>query len=485
MNRIITTLLLSFCIVHSAWCIEKGLATRTVTGLVTCGHKPLSGVAVTDGYNIVHTDQQGHYTLISPVQARFVYISTPAGFKPSLDQSTIPTFYQRLVDDKMTYDFGLTRNPRDDYHHTLIVQADAQVTSVGDLDQYEAMLDDIQATLAGLGNRDVLGLDCGDIVGDSPWLFPEYIKRVARLNLPVYRVIGNHDMDYNGRSHETSHHTYEDYFGPDHYSFNRGLVHYVVINDNFYIGREYFYMGYCDETTFRWLEQDLRDVKPGNLVVVAMHIPTRLTPQQQPFAYQYGPIADQMVNAAAFHELLKPYRTHIISGHMHYNLNIEHGDSLYEHNTAAACGTWWKLPECLDGAPRGYAVYDFDGDQVTWYYKGAGCNRDYQLTAYLPGEDDDHPDDVVANVWNYDSKWRIELLENGKVTAQMQQFTGYDPKSRIDCADRKKVVYEWISPMPTTHLFRACPKDRNARLQVRATDRFGRVYMTDAKHLER
>ena len=211
-----------------------------IRGQVVADGRPLQGVAVTDGYNIVHTDQSGHYSLTSPVGARFVYVSTPAGYLPSVSQGTIPTFYQLIVEGQATYDFSLTRNPLNDTHHTLIVQADAQVTSVADLDQYEAMLTDIQATRQSLAGRDVLGLDCGDIVGDSPWLFKDYVKRVARLDMPIYRAIGNHDMDYNGRSHETSHHTFEDYFGPDHYSFNRGKVHYIVINDNFYIGREYF-----------------------------------------------------------------------------------------------------------------------------------------------------------------------------------------------------------------------------------------------------
>lgn len=458
----------------------QGLATRTLTGRVLCGDEPLAGVAVTDGFNVVRTDRQGQYTIVCPDEARFVYVTTPAGYLPPMGRATVPAFYHRLTQGQNSYDFVLQRNPRDDRRHTLIVQADAQVTAVADLDQYDAQVAEMARLAGSITDRDVLALDCGDIVGDSPWLFPEYLKRVEPLPMPVYRVIGNHDMDYNGRSHETSHHTFEDYFGPDHYSFDRGQVHYIVINDNFYIGREFYYMGYCDETTFHWLEQDLSGVKPGSLVVVAMHIPTRLTPKQVPFAYEYGPIADQMVNAQALHDLLKPYRVHIISGHMHYNLNIEHSDRLYEHNTAAACGTWWRLPECLDGAPRGYAVYDFDGDQVRWYYKGVGHDRDYQLTAYLPGADPDHPDEVVANVWNYDSHWRVELLENGRVTAQMQQFTGYDPKSRIDCADRKRVVYEWITPNLTHHLFRARPKNPTAHIQVRATDRFGRTYTCTA-----
>ncbi|MGN6420553.1 MAG: calcineurin-like phosphoesterase C-terminal domain-containing protein, partial [Pseudobacter sp.] len=327
--------------------------------------------------------------------------------------------------------------------------------------------------------KDVFGIDLGDMVGDMPELFPEYISSMSPLDIPFYRSIGNHDMSYWGRSFETSERTFNNYFGPTVYSFNKGKAHYIVINNNFFVGRDYFYMGYIDEKTFRWLEKDLSFVPEGTLVFLMLHIPTRLQTTQQPFAYDYTTIADQTVNAAALHRLLEGYDTHILSGHMHYNLNVQFNDRLFEHNTAAVCGTWWRAPVCLDGTPRGYAVYEVKGNEVNWYYKSAGFDRSYQFRTYL--DTSNGTSRIIANVWNYDDKWKVEWLENGKHMGQMERYKGHDPLAYKLCQDRERMKYDWIQPIETEHLFKATPVNRNASIQVRVTDRFGRVYLEDVK----
>ena len=104
-------------------------------------------------------------------------------------------------------------------------------------------------------------------------LYGEYNDVMARTGLVFRNVIGNHDMTLYGRSHETSFTKFEDTYGPTYYSFDVGRIHYVALNDNFYIGREYFYIGYLDERQLRWLEKDLASVRPGSTVVVCLHIP--------------------------------------------------------------------------------------------------------------------------------------------------------------------------------------------------------------------
>ena len=124
-----------------------------------------------------------------------------------------------------------------------LAQADVQVTDNDCIDTYIKMLPDCEELIRReSAKKDVFSVDCGDIVGDSPALYPAYINAASRLNIPVYRAIGNHDMDYYGRSFETSHKTFEKYFGPTCYSFNKGKAHYIILNDNFYVGRDYFYM---------------------------------------------------------------------------------------------------------------------------------------------------------------------------------------------------------------------------------------------------
>ena len=480
-HNVACLMLATFLSVSSVTVIAQGLVTKTIKGNVSANGVGVENVPVTDGVNYVYTDAKGNYSIVSQVSGKFVYISTPSAYNVSLENGSIPQYYQALDDDKDAYNFQLTKNTKNGKKHSFIVQADAQVTSKKDLKQYQSIVTDIKNTVRLMDGWDVFGFDCGDIVGDSPWLFPDYIKETSSLNLPFFRVVGNHDMDYYGRTHETSHLTFEKYFGPDHYSFNRGDAHYIVINNNFFVGRDYFYMGYVDEVTFQWLEQDLKNVPKESLVFVFMHIPASLTPETKPFVYDYMTIADQTVNAGAFKDFFKDYNVHLITGHMHYNLNIEASDKFYEHNTASACGTWWQVPECMDGAPRGYAVYEVDGSDVSWYYKGAEHDRDYQMRVYSIGECEEYPDDVVANVWNYDSKWNVELLEDGKVTSNIERFTGYDPLSKEHCNDRSKIKYEWIYPMQNLHMFHATPKNPNAKLQVRVTDRFGNVYVQDVK----
>lgn len=455
--------------------MNAGNSFPVVHGTVKADGKGLPGVVVSDGYSCTVTDRNGRYSLEASRDGRFIYVSTPSGYLPPVEEGTVPVFYKTLDPKVTTYDFDLVRNPRDDNRHTVFVQADVQMTDPAQLEGYADVLADINAYKAGNGN-DVFGIDCGDIVGDTPSLFPGYIKTASMLDMPVYRVIGNHDMDYWGRSFETSYRTFENYFGPNCYSFNRGKAHYIVINNNFYIGRDYFYIGYVTEQTFRWLEQDLSYVPEGSLVIVSAHMPMRPVAEQQPFAYDYDNVADQTVNASAFLAMFSKFDTHLFTGHMHYNLNVCYNDRLMEHNTAAVCGTWWCLDICLDGTPVGYGVYDVDGAEMRWLYKSAGYPVSYQGRAYSPGKSPDFPEALVANVWNYDDDWKVEWLENGVVMGEMEKFTGFDPQAYVLCQDKTKIKYDWISPTRTRHLFKAVPSTPDASLSVRATDRFGNVY---------
>lgn len=65
-----------------------------------------------------------------------------------------------------------------------------------------------------------------------------------------------------------------------------GSVHYIVLNNVFYLGRDYFYMGYI---MFIWLEQDLAHVPEGSALFVAMHIPGRLDEEVKPFSTIHAP----------------------------------------------------------------------------------------------------------------------------------------------------------------------------------------------------
>lgn len=445
----------------------------TIRGKVTCHGKGLQGVVVTDGIDCVLTNKSGEYVLAPQRDARFVYLSVPSGYQPKTEK-TIPLFHQQIEMDKQDgYNFELMKNPQNDANHLFLVQADVQVTSEDDVKAYGRFLQDIKEYVQPYsGKRDIFGIDCGDIVGDTPSLYPSYINTVSTLDFPVYRAIGNHDMTYGGRTFEYSYRTFESYFGPIYYSFNKGKAHYIVLDNCFYVNRDYQYIGYIDERTFAWLEKDLSYVSRDKLVFVVMHIPSSLQKK-----LRYNTLdQDETVNTAALYKLLEGYNAHIISGHTHFNTNVCFNDSLMEHNTAAVCGTWWRADINVDGTPRGYGIYEVNGDQLKWIYKSAGYPLEHQFHAYPAGSSDEYPSDIIANVWNWDDLWKVEWYENGQRMGEMQKYKGYDPMAKSICSDKEKVKYDWISPVLTEHLFHATPHDPNARIEIKVTDRFGNVY---------
>ncbi len=457
-----------------------------IEGKVTCQGKGIANIMVTDGQNCVLTDSRGGYSIpVSDVDASFVYISTPAGYLPH-DSLGVPLFYKRIDRNKQqNYDFDIKKNIKNDYCHLLLVHADPQFFREENFTHYIPIVSDSRKTVEAYDeHNDVFGIDCGDLVGDKPQLYSRYIDELSKTGIPFYRVLGNHDITYSERSDETSTTTYNRFFGPTYYSFNRGKVHYIVLDNVFYIGRDYFYMGYITEKILRWIEQDLSYIRVGSTVFIAMHIPARLSEKPTPFSYSNEHMGGQTVNVSALFKILKPYNVHILTGHMHYNKNVIHSPRLYEHNTAAVCGTWWSGDYCLDGTPLGYGVYEIDGDKVQWYFKSAGYSRDYQMRAYPVGESSDFPDDVTVNIWNWDKNWKVECIENDRSIGEMIRFEGIDPEVIKMCADKEKLEFKWISPVKNGHMFRMTPTLKNSTIDIIATDGFGNKYKTTIKQNE-
>ena len=166
----------------------QGLQTRLISGRVHDGGKGIANVAVTDGMNIVRTDATGNYSLLTLLDTRFVYITIPSGYETEVKDSTIPQFYKELTAEE-NYDFCLKKSDVDVTNHVFFVHSDAQVTSVEDVELYKSIVADNVALKNTYSGMKVFGMDCGDIVGDSPWFFPNYVEAVKPLDMPVFRAI--------------------------------------------------------------------------------------------------------------------------------------------------------------------------------------------------------------------------------------------------------------------------------------------------------
>jgi len=468
---LLTAALLPMSLSALAWGMSE-----TVSGSVSCNGKPLANVVISDGFNCTATDSNGWYSLQKNDRATNITVSTPAGYLPDVDQYNRPMFFIPVEDGRSVYSFELIKNGKDDRHHAFMTQADVQVVSEDELCLYDEQVADVREHFKQYADRDIFGLDAGDVVGDHPELYESSLRHRSGLGFPLYIANGNHDMQYYGQTHETSKARFEKAIGPTNYSFNRGDVHYITIDNVFYIGRDYFYMGYVDEQTFDWLRQDLSYVPEGSTVVMLMHIPVAYSAENRPFKYDGMSVSRETVNGRHLLELMKPYNTHFITGHEHWSNNVEFSDRAFEHNTPGTCGMWWDVDLCCDGTPQGYGVFLVDGSDIKWYFKTKGQDKMHQMRVYAPGASKEYPEDVIANVWNYDPKWKVEWLEDGVVMGEMTGYEGKDPLTVERTADKSKLRYSWIGADNNRHMFRATPVNPAAAITVRATDRFGNVY---------
>jgi hypothetical protein len=173
-------------------------------------------------------------------------------------------------------------------------------------------------TVRALGDVPLFGVACGDIMYDDLTLYPEYERAVTRMALSFYQMIGNHDLVFTERTSEGAAATFEEHFGPTWYSFDRGAVHYVVLDDVFWHGAGY--IGCLGDRQLAWLSADLVTVEPGAPVVVLLHIPPLSTMSAR--AGQGSPnVSQSMPNREALYRLLEPYDAYLLSGHMH---ELEH-----------------------------------------------------------------------------------------------------------------------------------------------------------------
>ncbi|MEG2770735.1 MAG: calcineurin-like phosphoesterase family protein [Alistipes sp.] len=460
-------------IILSLWCVCGFASDLTVQGHVRCRDRGVAGVWISDGERFAQTDKNGKYKLVADSDNPFVFVCVPSGYDAPVKEGVI-RYFQPMPTAAQECDFTLLPRAGDDHRHGFIAIADPQIWAQKEFAKLAAAADDIAATVRTHAGRPFMGLCCGDIISGDHSFYGSYNAVMQRTGLDFHQAIGNHDMVVFGRSHETSFAKFEQMYGPTYYSFNVGRIHYVVLNDNFFIGRDYFYIGYLEERQLRWLEEDLTHVQTGSTVVVCMHIPSTCEPKDRK-QFSYADAGSTLANHRGLYEILKPFRAHIITGHTHTTYNQSVTENLYEHVTPALSGAWWQGTLCTDGTPCGYGVYEVDGDQIRWQYKSTGYPTDYQMALYSGTQHPEFSGYAVANIWASDPAWRIEFFLDGKAGGQAERFETYDPRARQMYASTEHLDHKWIYPSISDHYYRVPLPEGTRHIEVVATDRFGRT----------
>lgn len=450
-----------------------------MTGRVAARGKGLARVAVSDGFQVLPTGPDGEFELVTDTRRRYVTVSLPSGHAiPTAPAGTF-RLYRHLEPDargEMTVRFDLAPLAATDDRHGFLVLADTQTQDAADMVRLQAeAVPDVRATVEGLGGRHLFGVANGDILWDDLSLYGEYKRAVTAMGIPFAQVVGNHDLDLPSWSDEASTATFERHFGPPYYSFNRGRIHYVVLDNVFWHGGGY--LGYLTEEQLTWLAADLALVEPGSPVVVFLHIPLMSTEFQRLRQSEQPPLYNSTANRQALVRLLEPFRARVISGHTHETEYRTEG-GLLDHSVAAVCGAWWTGDLCWDGTPNGYAVYEVNGEALRWRFKATGRPEDYQIRLHPPGTDPAAPDEIIANVWDATDAWEVTWWTGGERRGLMTRRTGFDPETvRLqtgpELPSRRR---GWIEPMATDHLFHARVPAGAVPVTVEARDPWGRVY---------
>lgn len=464
-------------------------AAGNVVGTVRSSDgSPRAGIIVTDGRNCVKTAADGSFSLQSDLaETRFVYLSLPAGAVLSGPRNPIPykriPRYAKAVRADFTLD--LAEAPKD---YTVLMIADPQVRPYGwdnSMETWSSSVapdaDAFRASCAG----PVYSINLGDLVYNEMYAWDDYLDAASSIKCPTFNVIGNHDYDQ-GTLFETELGSvyYETYVGPDHYSFDLGDIHYIVFNDILYdrqnSSQSYHYG--LDDRTLAWLEADLSYVPKDKIIMTCSHHNPFKTPNTSP----HGSHNAYSLHYKDYLALLSPYKAvYAWNGHNHQNFyynykgkKTPHGSPNIQCISVARATGALRLNKWLGsfGDPQGYMVMNVRGENVDWYYKSVGKDKDYQMRVYSPERSGDGS--VKVNIWNWSEGWSTPAwYENGVKVADMEFKPGVDPDYYdIFAAVENKTTRKYCTPSDKSLIFTAKPSAGVNSGEVRVTDMFGNEY---------
>jgi len=470
---------------------------RNGNGVRDAEEPGLADVAVSNGVEVVTTDAAGRYTLPSR-PGNMVFVIKPAGWQAPLGPQNLPLFYARPPASGAAgpADFPLHRTAESDDFRALVF-TDVQPASPRDVGYLD------QTIVDGLaGRRDfAFGVTLGDIASDRPDLYPAINASIARIGVPWFNLIGNHDMNLlSGGGDRGSAANFESAYGPSTYAFRWGRALFIALNDVRYLGGPR-YIGGLRPDQLEFVENLLRSTPADLLVVVMLHIPL-FSPD--PSNAETFRAADR----ARLFALLRD-RPHalILTGHTHYQRHVFYGAAdgwlgpapLHEYNVAAACGSFWGGPvdargipiaTMADGTPHGYGVLTCRGTEVQLDYVPARHPADFQIGLHVPAAVAPRQGYVsfYANVFNGHEGWTVEARVDDRPWTPLRRILAWDPSYATlylaqDEAARPLATPRLPDPAICYHLWRAyLPPDLPAgrhTLVARATDPSGRSYTAE------
>jgi hypothetical protein len=504
---------------------QQSVAQQTATGIVyedanSNGKKErreagIPGVAVSNGKEVVITDEEGRYQL--PVDNdEIIFVIKPAGYKIPVNELNLPQFYYiHKPEGSPELDFaGVPPTgdlPKSVDFALLPAEEEANFTGLffGDPQPYD--LQEVSYFDKGIveevvGIQDIpFGLSLGDLVGDDLDLFGPYNQAISRIGIPWWNVYGNHDMNFDVEADTLADETFEATYGPANYAFNYGKVHFIVLDNVMYPdprdGQGYW--GGFREDMFTFLENDLKQVPKDHLIVISFHIPIIEPEGNDTFIDEDRDRLFSLLKDFP-HTLSLSAHTHMQQHHFFTQEEGWQGSGSHHHyNVGTTSGDWYsgKLDEngipystMRDGTPKGYAFITFKGNEYTIDYKVAGREEDYRMSIFAPKvvpHNERTSAGIYVNFFQGTEKAKLRYRVDSGTWSDMSYTVAPDPSFT-------RLLHEWDDTeelMPgsrpsnaqfSRHLWRSrIPTDLPVgehTIEVEATDMFGRTFTETATY---
>lgn len=483
--------------------VDAPKGDKTLFGYIksTTG-EAIEGVVVSDGEFCVKTNADGYYEIKSNLaSARFVTISTPAEYKLSFRKSVPQNFlriprYAKAVEAN----FVLEKRDKSTDKYTVAMIGDPQIKGYKVDSAAYKLRNIVYPDIVALKDRkaenegEFFAINLGDLVFNDMAKLYDYVDVIADSDVPMFHAIGNHDHDqttFRETRLGTIH--FEEYLTPTYYSFNIGKIHYVIVNDISFsrkVAKEKYRLG-LESWHYKWLERDLKFVPKDHTIVICGHA--------QLFRNFGGKGKNvdgkKNISYARYSKLLSQYaRVYSWSGHYHYNFGYDYANSTNEahaplKNITSICvaratgGLHCNRDLYNDGTPNGYMVMEVDGDNVEWYYKSIGHERDYQMHVYAPHRTGGEL--VKANIWNWSKEywstpeWWENGVKVGNMTHKFEKDIAFleDHKAKGPHMYSPKSKHDTARPYNAHGMFRIKPSEGARSGEVRVTDNFGKTYI--------
>lgn len=409
----------------------KGTIVGTVTENGT--NAPVAGVSVTDGRNVVKTDDNGKYEITVWRKSHFIAITIPSGYETD-------SYYIPFDKAKESYDFSLDKSDvTAQTEHSFLQISDTEIGENGTGEWLDAVKELVKE------NKPAFLIHTGDICYEAG--LKKHIEEMNTdtMGCTVKYVIGNHDY-VDGKYGEE---LYESLYGPVWYSFDVGNVHYVVTS--FQTGSDYKSF-YNKNDRWKWLKNDLENVDSNMKVVM--------------FNHTKSPSDDYVLSFGREELDLKKHNLIAwVYGHYHYNYVYENEGVL---NISA------PRPDCggIDSSPAGTRIIHISSDgsistemkyydlgkttqpqNMNWSTKLEGnvlfCDTVYDNGfIYTATADDDYP--RICKVFCLDAEngriqWELETENSVKnnICIDGDKLIAMDVDGNVYCLDKTNGTVIW------------------------------------------